>query len=73
MLGHNSFVERLFDTAECSEHCRMEFTVRVRDLLAPVTFYLDKVKIDEEDERFEQSHLERGEHRLVITKVRPEC
>ena len=40
--GHNSFVERLWDTAECSEHCRMVFTVTLRDREAPVTFYLDK-------------------------------
>ena len=40
--GHNSFVERLFDTAECSEHCRMVFKVKLRDREAPVTFYLDK-------------------------------
>ena len=51
----------------------MEFTVKVRDVMAPVTFYLDKIKIDEEDERFSQSHLEKGEHRLVMTKVSSGC
>ena len=40
--GHNSFVMRLPDTAECSEHCRMVFTLTLRDREAPVTFYLDK-------------------------------
>ena len=70
MPGHNSFVSRLCETAECSEHCRVEFSVKVRDVHAPVTFYIDKVKIDLEDERFSYSHLERGEHMLVIHKVR---
>ena len=41
-LGHNSFIERLCETAECSEHCKMEFLVRVKDTTAPVYFLLDK-------------------------------
>ena len=40
--GHNNFIQRLCDTAECSEHCPMEFSVKVRDVTAPVNFFIDK-------------------------------
>ena len=64
----------------------MEFTVKVKDVTAPVDFYIDKyptidredlnflcahfrVKIDVNDKRFIQEKLDRGLHKLTISKV----
>merc|ERR1712050_391974 len=66
---HNSFSKRLIETAECSEHCKMEFFVHVKDKTAPVYFLLNKFPIDTNDGRFQQDDLGDGRHRLTITKV----
>eukprot|EP00092_Neocalanus_flemingeri_P000855 GFUD01000912.1.p1 GENE.GFUD01000912.1~~GFUD01000912.1.p1 ORF type:complete len:2609 (-),score=679.76 GFUD01000912.1:80-7906(-) len=66
---HNSFSQRLFDTAECSEHCKMEFLVQVKDKTSPVYFLLDRFQIDFEDGRFEQVDMGGGHHKLKILRV----
>jgi len=66
---HNSFCERLAEKAECIEHCKMEFFVRVKDTTAPVYFLLDKVPIEIDDGRFQQTDFGDGHHRLIIKKV----
>jgi len=66
---HNNFSERLSEIAECSEHCKMDFYVRVKDTTAPVYFLLNKFPIDMDDKRFHQVELEDGQHKLSITKV----
>ena len=69
LLGYNSFEKRLEDTVECNERQKMECMVKLRDVTAPVQFYIDKFPVDTSDGRIEVVNRGEGEHVLIIHKV----